>query len=235
MKKLTFKKIASLFLAFVVAIGTLAASSVSVTAKSSSWFIGISDTCWTETMYGFGVYNADNPDKEGKIKSVKSSNTKIFKVKKETYEYNGKKYTQGTLTPKKPGKAKLTVVFKTPSGKEQKLTQTITVKKYPYEINSLKVDGKTVKIKDYKFYYGKKTSKDTVKIKMALKDGWKIDSIYADRSKTGKTFKEFKVNKSALKNGTAIKFPKKYKYLWINVQLTNGKDYIHYSFDFYRK
>jgi hypothetical protein len=140
------------------------------------------------------------------------------------------------IDPKAAGTATLTVNFTTPSGEAKTLSKNVVVKAYPKEIKSLKVNGKKVNTNKYKFFYSKKMSKSktSVKIKMALKKGWKITNIYADRSTNGDKYTQFKVKKSALKNGKAIKFGKKYKYMWINVTMKKGNDIIQYTFDFYR-
>ena len=230
-----FKRIAALLLAAVVAIGTFTAGAVNVNAASKDWHIGIGDPAWTGTDWYLSVYNI-NTGSEGTIISAKSSNTNIFKIRKETYEMDGKKITNFFLKGKKAGKAKLTVTFKTKSGTKKTISQTVRVKKYPNEIKSLKVDGKTVNTKENKFFYSKKISKSkaSIKIKMALKDGWKIDSVSAQRAKKDGVYKDFTVKKSQLKKGTAIKLSTKYKEFSINVQLRKGDDHIHYTFIFYR-
>lgn len=230
MKKFNFKKILSLAMALVVAFGTLAVGSVTANAATNKYYYYPPTPAWTGTEYGVYVWS-DNGD-EGTVTKVTSSNTSVIKVVKE--KWDGKTYY--FLKAKKAGTSYITVTYKKASGKKATIKKKVRAKKYPYEIKSLKVNGKKVKVSNNKFYYNTKVSKSKTKlnIKMALKSGWKIVSVYADRSKTGKSFSTFKVTKSALLNGKAIKFPTKYKYCYISVELKKGDDYISYAFDFNR-
>ena len=230
--KFKFRKILSLVLAAFVAFGMLGVGTLAVNAETENWVLNTEDSIWEGANAWFDVYDEGN-DAPGGITSVTSGNTGVLSIEKEVYdgvtEYRG----LGVA----PGTAQVTVNFTTPSGQTKSLTKNIVVKAYPKEIKSLKVNGKKVNTNKNKFFYSKKVSKSkgSVKIKMALQKGWKITGIYADRSKTGKSFKQFKVSKSALKKGKAIKFSKKYKYMYVSVSMQKGNETIWYSFDFYRK
>jgi hypothetical protein len=229
--KFKFRKILSLVLAAFVAFGMLGVGTLAVNAETENWVLNTEDSIWEGANAWFDVYDEGN-DAPGGITSVTSGNTGVLSIEKEVYdgvtEYRG----LGVA----PGTAQVTVNFTTPSGQTKSLTKNIVVKAYPKEIKSLKVNGKKVNTSKNKFFYNKKVSKSkgSVKIKMALKKGWKITNIYADRSTNGDKYTQFKVKKSALKNGKAIKFGKKYKYMWINVTMKKGNDIIQYTFDFYR-
>ena len=231
MKKFNFRKILSLALAAFVAFGMLAVGTVGVNAEAEDWRIETSydtDYVWAGDSSWFDVYDWGNQE-NGKITSATSSNNSVFSV--DTYEDYG--FINGLAV----GTATLNVNFTTPAGETKSLSKNIVVKKYPKEIKSLKVNGKKVNTSKYKFFYDKKMSKSKTKatIKMALKKGWKITDIYADRSKNGDKWTQFKVSKSTLLKGKAIKFSKKYKYMSIRVTLKKGNDIIWYSFNFYRK
>ena len=229
--KINFRKILSLALAAFVAFGTLGVGTLGVNATTEDWFLDVTETAWTGSSYWIGVYDTVSGD-NGTITSATSSNTAVFDIAKFGYD-GGVDYN---IDPKAAGTATLTVNFTTPSGEAKTLSKNVVVKAYPKEIKSLKVNGKKVNTNKYKFFYNKKMSKSktSVKIKMALKKGWKITNIYADRSTNGDKYTQFKVKKSALKNGKAMKFGKKYKYMWINVTMKKGNDIIQYTFDFYR-
>lgn len=229
MKKFNFRKILSLALAAFVAFGTFAAGAVSVNAADDGWYIGISDTIWTGEEIYFGVYDAN--ENMGDITSIASSNNGVLSAQKEVYDDFTYYYVKGVTA----GTATLTVNFNTSSG-AQSLSQNILVKKYPKQIKSLKVNGKKVNTNKNKFFYAKKVSKKKTKvnIKMALKKGWKITNVSATRwTKNGEP-KNFKVSKSAIKKGKAIKFSKKYTGMYINVEMKKGSDIINYEFNFYR-
>ena len=229
--KFNFRKVLSLVLAAFVAFGMLGAGTLGVNAETENWVLNTEDTIWAGEEAWFDVYDEGNDD-FGDITSATSSNTGVLSIQKNVYNGVTEYYGLGVAA----GTAQVTVNFTTRSGQAKSVTKNIVVKAYPKEIKSLKVNGKKVNTNKHKFYYSKKMSKSktSVKIKMALKKGWKITNIYADRSTNGDKYTQFKVKKSALKNGKAIKFGKKYKYMWINVTMKKGNDIIQYTFDFYR-
>ena len=230
MTKKYFSRITAMLLAVFVAFGMICFNTGEVNAKSS-WYVALPDTMYVG-MEGYSVdvgkYNESTGETTWakKIISVKSSNKSVLKVKTEKWDNN--KYFN--LKCKKAGKAKLTVKYKKPDGSTSTVKKTIKVKKYPNQIKSLKVNGKKVKVSENKYQYFKSNNKkSSVKIKMALKKGWKISyvSVRAYNSKTDKS-KDIKVSKSAVKNGKAIKIPKSYTGLDINIGMEKGNDYISY-------
>lgn len=236
MRKFNFRKILSLALAAFVAFGMLGVGTLGVNAEAENWFLDTNDTVWAGSPYwenGVSVYDMNNDGQDAKaITSATSSNNGVFSVKTESYDGSTRFYVNGVAK----GTAKLTVTFTTPADETKTLSKNITVKKYPKEIKSLKVNGKKVKTSKYKYEYNKKLSKSKtkVKIKMALKKGWKVTSISAYRYTKNGDPKEFKVSKSAIKKGKNIKFSKKYYGMSISVEMKKGNDTINYSFYFYR-
>ena len=171
------------------------------------------------------------------VESVKSSNTAVLVAKKGySYDENNVKTPYYYLNAKKAGKATITVDYSTPDGETGTLEKIITVSKYPNHIKSLKVDGKTVKISKNKYDYSKKAGKNTksFKIKMALKNGWKIGSIEAYKYKKDDTRKKMKVTKTMLSKGSVISFEKKYQSCYVTVYMYKGSDEISYSISLYR-
>jgi putative transposon-encoded protein len=206
-----------------------------VSKKSVKWALRSGATRFVGDPNGWvNVYDKNSVfGVEGKVKSVKSSKSSVLKVQKVPVYYdNGKKATQYYVDARKTGKAKLTIKFTDPKGKSHTLKKTITVKKYPNEIKSLKVNGKKVNVKKNKYFFTKKTSSTSVKVKMALKSGWKIKSVESWKYKKSGNATNIKVTKKMVQNGSKISFPKKYKGLEVYVTMAKGSDTITYSVSF---
>lgn len=235
--KFNFKKILSLVLAAFVAFGTLGLGTLGANAASEDWRIGIDSSIWTGTSYYINVYDMNSTDPAtsiGTVTNATSSNNGVFKISKDNFDNGGASFF---VDPVKSGTAKLTVNFTTSTDETKTLSKNIVVKKYPKHIKSLRVNGKKVSTVKNKFYYSKKVSKSktSVKVKMALKKGWKITKVEATYFTKKGTPKDFKVSKSAIKKGKAIKFGKKYKEMNIYVQMKKGSNTIWYGFWFFRK
>lgn len=237
MKRNRLQRLASLALSMFVALSMMAVSTGGAYA-ASTWEcpIGHDGALYQDEYTGVWVYNT-NTGKSAKVTSVKSNNSKVAKVYKNTYkDENGKKQVSFTVQGKKPGKAKLTVKFKS-GGKTKTIKKNISVKKYPNQIKSLKINGKKVKIKgDRKFYYSKsKYKKTSAKIKMQLQKGWKITHVYGNYSnyKNGKYGKISGVKKK-ITSGKKINFPKKWTDMYIYVEMKKGNDIISYDVSFWR-
>ncbi len=231
MERTIVRRISAAVIALLVAFSMLYISVGEVNA-ADTWEI-LGENVYYSGMSGYNVnvssWNDQTQEyKDGVVKSVKSSNPKVVKINKSTWD--GVAYY--SMDFKKVGKAKITVKFKKPDGSTGTLSKTLKVKKYPNQIKSLKVNGKKVKTskgsKRYEYYItGYKKTKANVKV--ALKKGWKVSAVYvhAYSSKKDKT-KDIKVKKSAVKKGSAIKFPKGYDYLNINIEMKKGNSYITY-------
>ena len=220
------KRSISLVLSTVIAFSMFVAGTCVASAANDDWKLGcygLEGDFWTGYSGSLYLYSDDVEYNEDII-SAKSSNTKVAKITKEidvdTYLY--------FLECKKAGKTTITVKFRTPDG-DKTLKKTITVKKYPNEFKSLKVNGKKVNIKKNKFYYNCTTSKKTVSIKGVLKKGWKIRKIEAKRYDKYANESNVKITKKMITKGSSIKFPKKYQELYVNVYLYKGKSKINYE------
>lgn len=231
MKKVRIQKIMAVLLAAVVAFGMLGIGTGSAYAASHKWTLGISETIYVGDTGWVGIYDQMSSDyTEATLTKVTSSNKSIVKVHKGTDGNDTWYYLEG----KKKGKAKITVKYKTPQGKTGTKSKTVQVKPYPKHLKSIYVNGKKVKLSEHRYDYYKSTKKTSVKIKMATKNGWKISSVYATYFTKSGNDSEAKVTKKMVKNGTAIKFPKKYQQLSINVNMVKGDEYISYYFGFFR-
>ncbi|MBQ3424292.1 MAG: hypothetical protein IJH38_03740 [Clostridia bacterium] len=154
--------------------------------------LSVNELLWVGQGY-VDVY-VDDPYDDAEFISVKSSNSKVLRVK----------HVKGELSfsvkPLKQGKSTIQFVYKR-NGRKFIVKKTIRVKKYPNAIASLKINGETILLKDHKCSYTvskfRKTSA-TVKVKPAK--GWKVKGMYADLEYIG--YKE-------IKNGKAFKLHKK--------------------------
>lgn len=108
-----------------------------------------------------------------KVLKIKSSKTKVIKVKK-----TGSKWYDHYLVPKKTGKSKITIKYKYKK-KTYTTSATYTVKKYPAPIQDLNVNGETVNTSSHKYSIDYDDYKGTfVSINLTPKSGWTIDWAY---------------------------------------------------------
>lgn len=237
----SFRRILSLLLAAVVAFGTIGIGTTKAYAAKHEWALGgdfDSGVVYIDQPYiGFAVYDRNasgGGENEIKILEAKSSDSSILEIQR--HKWNGQYYFD--TFAKKKGTVTVTVKFKTPAGSKKTIKKEIRVKKYPKPIKSLKVAGKTIDLKENKYYYAAKTSKTSISIKAALQNGWKIDFAYGMmvKFKNGNPVseKEVKITKKMIKNGTAIKFPKKYEYMNVSICLVKGDQYLWYQIDLNR-
>lgn len=222
MKKVTKRNRAlSLLLSAAVAFSMMFAGSVETFA--ASWAIDISSKVFVGQVRNVSVSKSG---KTGDISSVKSSSSSIIKVI--SHGSGSDKWYE--IEPLKTGKAKLTVKFRTDSGKSKTLKKTLTVKKYPKQIKSLKVNGKKIDTGKNKYEYSKAGyTKTSAAIKMSVKDGWTIYSVtgtlYDSKAKKSKDIKNVK---KKITKGKEISFPKEYDNL--NVYINMSKDDLFISY-----
>ena len=157
---------------------------------------------------GFTYVYVDDPSYSAQFVKVESTNPKVLKVKHG--EDDGLCFY---LKPVKAGRSTLELTYEL-DGRQATLKKTVQVKKYPSPITSLKVNGKTVKLKKNKFTYTvSKFKKTSAIIKVKASKGWKVKGVYADIEYVG--YKK-------LKNGKSFKIPKDGRAsVWID--LVNGK------------
>lgn len=245
MKKSSLKKISSLLLAFVMALGTIVVSAPEVKADSDNWILSIGaedDYVWEGTDYIENVLTVRSDEDDyyyGTITSAVTDDESVAVIKSKVGYDGSEYYTEFYLKPKKVGTTKVTVEFITRSEEVKTAEATIRVRKYPKPIKSMKISGKAVDTSKYKYHVTRKVSRAStaVRIKMALKSGWKITYVSAHRSKSGKegSFKWYKVTKKQLLKGSALSFPKKYKYFNVALTLKKGSEEINYNIYIRRK
>lgn len=230
MKKKSMSRALSMLMAVIVALGMLCINAVEANADNE-WYVSMPEVLWmnnTRTTEGnaIGVWKED---KKALVTSVTPASSKIVEVVKVKGENEkGKKQNYFYIVPKAVGKTKVTVQYKLPSGTKKKSTKTVTVKKYPNHIKSLKVNGKKVTISKHKFRYDKgKIKKTKIPIELKLKKGWKVVDAWGSVWNNNNSL-EIKKAKSKLKNGTAISWPKKYTEFELMITMSDGTDYIDY-------
>lgn len=147
-----------------------------------------------DNSYGLNYYLISAKSKKSP-KKVKSSNKKVLSVT--AGNENG--YALILLECKKPGTATVSYKFK---GKTHKVK--FNVVKYKCPLKTLKVGKKNYTSAFKKSAYGETGGKAlSGKVKVKLKDGWKVAKIQALRMDTGK-MKTLKANKKLPANCGAI-------------------------------
>ena len=220
----------SRLLSVAVALSMVLAGSGEVFA-ASNWTINLNSKVFVGQTKSVSVMNSKT-GKDGTITSVQSSKDAVIKVVKNG-SGSGAWYE---IEPLKTGKAKITVEFKTDSGKQKTLSKTLTVKKYPKPIKSFTVNGKKIDTGKNKYKYTKSGyTKTKATIQMKVKEGWSINSasgnLYSSKSKKSK---EIKSVKSKVKKGKEISFPKDYDNLNVYVSMSKDDLFIDYSININR-
>ena len=156
----------------ILALAMLAALVVS-TLPAMAATKGKTPSIVSETLYaGTSTYymTVKNWSWEAKDVVVTSSNPGVLKVNNRS---------QFSLTPKKAGKAKITVKFKL-NGKVKKISKTFTVKKYPNAIKSLKINDHSVKLTGedrLRHYENPDYDDETCTVSLVPGDGWTLASV----------------------------------------------------------
>ncbi len=237
MKK-NMRKIASVLLMLCLVCGMFALSSGQAYAEGESWELNMNDYVWAGDSSWVWLYDVNSEIYvEATVLGITSSDPAVLAIEESKWwDDEDNMYTDYYVRGKKAGTADISVDYSDSNGKTGTLTKTITVKKYPYAIKSLKLNGKSVKISKNKFKTAKKISKSktSVNIKMALKKGWKIVHVHAFRITKSGTASAAKITKKMVTRGSSIKLPKKYTELWVEVELKKGSDYFYYDIDFHR-
>lgn len=232
MKRSRLQRLASLALSMFVALSMMVAGTGGVYA-ASNWVVGAGNDgiIWQGEQVGVWVYNTKT-ENDAKITSVKSSNSRV-KVIRNSY---GGGDVWFNLQGKKIGRATLTIKFKA-GGKTRTIKKTVTVKKYPKQIKSLKVNGKKIRLSgEKKFHYVKHNYKKTsATIQMKLKKGWKITFVNGQYHafNSGRDGSISKIQ-SKISSGKTIKFPKKWDLMTVTVRMEKGNNAIYYNFEFWR-
>ena len=180
----------------------------------------------------YTISNTQNSKLGYELLYMQSSDPSIVKIT----EYEQSSYSVYEVNALKPGKAIVTARIIDDNNYIYEIPCTVTVKKYPNQIKSLKINGKSVKIKGNKrFSCTKVTKKNKAKIKIALKKGWKITKVKGKylNIKTGKSTK-IKGIKKAIVKGKPFKFPKKYYVADITITMKKGKQTMKYSISLVR-
>ncbi len=223
MKERKFKRVASMLIAIVTIVATLAIPQQTVTVKaaSSPYFIGEKHIAVYEkggTEYSnWIVLSIMNCTKKSEIKSLKSSNKNVKVEAKDGY-----------VVATYPNKALSTTI--TCTVKKKKLSTKLTVKKYQNPVKTFKIGSKNNAslFKYNSYYYEGKTCKNQ-KFTVAANSGWKIMSVNIDTG-SKKISKYFSYGKYASSYSTKMSLTK--SYASIGVGLYNAKEersqYVYY-------
>lgn len=226
------RKIMSLMLAAVVAFGMIGIGTGSAYAATHKWTVYVGPMFVGNEGYVSVYDQSSSKYTDATVVDIKSSAPKVLKVLKDKGD-NGTVYF--TLLGKKVGKAKLTIKYKTPSGKYGTKKKVVRVKAYPKMIKSLKVNGNKVTVsKKTNSYRYTKTGykKSSITVKIVPADGWKITSTYGYMYKYDPwKNKAIKFTKAMAKGKEAVSFSKKYDALDLYVTLENKEtgDYVDYN------
>ena len=179
----------------------------------------------------FAVYDDMNDDMV--FKTVKSSNGKVIKVRKDDSSGWGIH-----LIPKKAGKSTITVTY-TLNGKKYTDKAVMKVKKYPSHITSLTAGGKKVNLKKNKYKYDiYNYSKKTGSFKVKAAKGWKITGVICllrDNPEDENDMSVRELSKSYATKGKTVKFPEKYNTMLLSVHMKNAKgEWLEYVVSFNR-
>lgn len=234
-----FNKATTLLLILCLAFGMVGISAAGAYAEDEDWQIDAAKYRWVgdgnNYLYVYDYLQEDYWEKPAYISAVYSSNSSVLKPKKVYwFDEDDVQHYDWVVNALKSGKAKITVDFVDDDFETYSLTKTITVRKYPYQIKSLKVNGKTVKVSKHKYSYSKYTKKTKVKVKMALKKGWKIAAVYAYKYDKDGNEKEVSIRKSSITKGRLLSFASKYENFNITVYMSKGSKMIYYNFNFHR-
>lgn len=234
-----FKTFLSLLLVAVVALGAIGFGTTDAYAASHKWAMGgdFDDgiVYAGQPDIGFAVYDQNSRnDLTATVTAAKSSNTSVLQIRK--HKYNSEYYYDTTAL--KVGTATVTLKFKLPEGGYKTIKKKITVKKYPNPMSSLKVLGKSVSLKKYKYTFEQKTSKTSVSVKAAVRNGWKISDAYGwiikFRNGNPVKEKEVKITKSMITKGSSLKFPATYTDMYVNIFLEKNGEYLNYQITLHR-
>ena len=178
MKK-TVKRLLALFLVLTFIVTDLVAAPVTTQAAGTLRFQK-TITLMKGDQVGYGIINSVRSDK---VLGLKSSNTSVVAVKKESFpdDYGI------TMTAKKAGTSTISFKVKRKNGKTYSFTSKVKVYNYANPLSVCKF-GK----KDYTKSYNKKTMVPTAKgyskkakVCIGAKKGYKITAIYYSEHGTG--------------------------------------------------
>lgn len=207
MKKIKNLVIA-LFLAFTFIVADLAAAPVTAQAAGTLKFAK-SITMLKGNQIGYGIMNSVKSDK---ILNLKCSNTNVATVKKEKFIDD---YTI-TIKAKKQGTTTVSFTVKRKNGKKYSFKSKVSVFNYTNPLSKCTF-GKTDYSKQFDkgdHYFASFGTAKKGKINIAVKKGYKLDSLYFCEYGTGARKK--------IKSGSTITLDSQH-YLEINYKNTSKK------------
>jgi len=199
------KRIAAVVLLAALLAAVMSVSAIALAEKTQ--YRLETHTYWAGAPAAYTVFTENMPD-DAKLVSIKSSKPKVLKVEKW-----GSGCWDSAVVPLKPGKSKVTVVYKV-NKKKVTVSGTYTVKKYPNAIKKLLVNKKPVDLKANKFEVDcKKLKSAKVTLKVTPASGWKVSNPIEILSE-GCSYK-------TVKNGKTVKISLKKPRVSALITLTN--------------
>lgn len=197
----------------VVSLVYLGVNPITANAANKLSFIKSAD-CMVGNEMCYGILGSVSTDK---IVGLKSSNTKVLKVKEQRIK--GEQEINIAVIAKKAGTSTITFKVKRKNGKTYSFKSVFHVYKYENPLSNCKI-GK----KSYKDKFNKKQSYDagavTGKLQVSVKKGYKLKGLYYCESGTGLEKK--------IKNGKNISLDADH---YLRIDYKNTKK--NYSYDIY--
>ena len=139
-------------------------------------------------------------------------------------------------TKVKSSNPKVLKIVNDENGISRTIQRTTYVKKYPTFIKSLKINGKKMPVKTDVNASTVISKKSKAKIKFTLTKGWKITGAFGQYCPKGKKdnvlIPATELNK--IMKGKTFSFPKKYKRMYVFVEMKKGDDYLDYCVEIKR-
>lgn len=238
MTKKNFSRVTSLLLT-VAAVFCMVCFNPGEADAAGRYQLAMNDVVWIGEDPSISIYDvkAKEGSSEVKIYSVKSSDSSVAAPVKQTYkDIDGKTHKFYIMKTKKPGVVKITISYRTVKGKKASMKKKVSVKAYPNEIRSLRVNGKKINLNKAgnRYFISRKCKTTKPRVKLKVAKGWKLDYLRAYAyGNSGE--KKVKLTKKMLRSGKTIKFQKRYKNLFIDLSFRNADgDLIYYTVNLYR-
>lgn len=203
----------ALFLAFTFIVADLAAAPATAQAAGTLKFAKSITLMRENGTDGTGTYGIMNSVKSDKILNLKSSNTSVVKVKKDPFD--GNMYSL-TIKGTKQGTATVSFTVQRKNGKKYFFKSKVSVFNYTNPLSKCTF-GKTDYSKQFDkgdHYFASFGTAKKGKINIAVKKGYKLDSLYFCEYGTGARKK--------IKSGSIITLDSQH-YLEINYKNTSKK------------
>ena len=221
------KKTISMMIVFATVFGMLHADAFFIFGATDGYTIDMADTYWIGQDDDRALVLDENGS-EVFLDGMELEDESLFDVETDEFlDEDDVIHYEYDFTPVKSGKTKVTFFFTTDDKEKKSISKTVRVKKYPKEIKSLKVNGKTINTsKKSKWFTCDVRAKSTkCSIKLSTKKGWKLVSVQSSISiGAGDCISNYskKITKKMIKKGTEFKFSQRYDDLYVFCTMKNS-------------